>query len=176
MTDHACVLAHMMLALVLWLTANASKISQSFGLSRSICLISTKKLWPQHAAELMSACLLSGLCPGVLVHRSHARRTADECRLGRHRTTSTSTLIIAVSYLCDNVLLASWAPRSWVILQQLFPQPEQTRRYLHGLHRLHLPSDSGEDIPGLSHAVHSSSSGLLGTRQEISMCHYSCPA
>ena len=157
MTDHACVLAHMMLALVLWLTANASKISQSFGLSRSICLISTKKLWPQHAAELMSACLLSGLCPGVLVHRSHARRTADECRLGRHRTTSTSTLIIAVSYLCDNVLLASWAPRSWVILQQLFPQPEQTRSCcLHGLHRLHLPSDSGEDIPGLSHAVHSS--------------------
>ena len=51
-------------------------------------------------------------CPGVLLHRSHARRTADCCRQGRHRTTSTSTLIIAVSYLCDNVLLASWAPHS----------------------------------------------------------------
>ena len=36
-------------------------------------------------------------CPGVLLHRSHARRTADCCRQGRHRTTSTSTLITAIS-------------------------------------------------------------------------------
>ena len=32
-------------------------INQSFGLSWSICLITTQKLCPQHGAELMSACL-----------------------------------------------------------------------------------------------------------------------
>ena len=45
-------------------------INQSFGLSWSICLITTQKLCPQHGAELMSACLQSGQGPGVLVSSS----------------------------------------------------------------------------------------------------------